>query len=211
MRDQDFFSHRSPTTGLHSARLAQAGYRASTSAENLALNVSLQEAQSGLMHSLGHRLNILSTRVSHVGVGVVGEELEDGQRRWWVTQLFAKPVVRIDTAEAESKIVSAINRARTQAGQNPLKRSRPISRIAASVIDGERRDLNTLTQRVLNQVRTQGLLRSKTRAWAASVPDFEALQLPGFARADRVQSVGLSVRQAEDSTGAITVLLVFSQ
>ena len=74
MRDAGFFSHRSPTTGLHGDRLATAGYRAITSAENLALNVSIAESERGLLHSLGHRRNLLGRDYSHGAVGVVGEE-----------------------------------------------------------------------------------------------------------------------------------------
>ena len=72
MRDNGFFGHRSPSTGLHSDRLARAGYGAARSAENLALNVSIGEAERGLLASLGHRRNLLGKGFSHGAVGVVG-------------------------------------------------------------------------------------------------------------------------------------------
>ncbi len=210
MRDNHFFSHRSPSTGMHPARLARAGYRATTSAENLALNVSIHEAESGLMHSLGHRRNILHKRVTHVGVGVVGEEREGGQKRWWLTQLFARPVEDLDTAAAAGRVLDAITQARAGAGRPALTQDSGLNDVAAeaaaSAVDG---DLNGVTGRALRTARERGLLKGRLRAWAATTPDLDQLELPAMVRGQRARRVGVGVTQAE--SGLIALVLLVGQ
>jgi uncharacterized protein YkwD len=119
MRDADFFGHRSPTTGLHPDRLRAAGYQASASGENVALNDSLAEAEAALMASVGHRKNILSDRYSHAGVGLARRA--DGDRvEWFVTQLFARKVETIDPAAARAQLLDQLNQQRAARGAGAL-------------------------------------------------------------------------------------------
>lgn len=86
MADRGFFSHRSPTTGQPQDRLDRAGIGWSSCAENIALDVSVEDAQAALMRSPGHRANILSGKYSHIGIGIV----ETGGQIF-VTQNFIRP------------------------------------------------------------------------------------------------------------------------
>ncbi len=86
MADKGFVGHLSPTTGDAGDRVAGARYRAVAVAENVALNQSLWDAHAGLLRSLGHRRNILSRSLTHVGFGAARRD-----ESWYVTQLFATP------------------------------------------------------------------------------------------------------------------------
>lgn len=209
MRDSGFFAHRSPTTGLHSERMQAAGYRSVSSAENLAHNVSVWESERGLMASLGHRRNILSTQSTHVGVGVVGEERPGGGRRWWVTQLFSKPAVAIDPDQAVHRLVAAIGREREKAGLPGLIADVGLSQAAAvgaeSALDG---GLDGASARLLTEARTRGLLRGKMRAWAATTPELERLKLPELVRARAARRLGVGVVPARGDDVSIGVALL---
>jgi uncharacterized protein YkwD len=92
MRELGYFGHRSPQSGLPADRLRAAGYLAGVSAENLAKNDSVIDAQASLLASVGHRANLLSERFTHVGVGIARAD-EGGQIQWYVTQLFAGNII----------------------------------------------------------------------------------------------------------------------
>ena len=46
----------------------------------------VERSHNGLMHSPGHRANILSTEPTHIGIGLI---FEDG--KIWITQMFSCP------------------------------------------------------------------------------------------------------------------------
>lgn len=79
-----YFSHVSPdgTDLNHRLQQAKLGYLAA--GENLALAPTLFSAHSGLMHSPGHRANILRPQFGRMGIGI----LDGGQHGLMVTQAF---------------------------------------------------------------------------------------------------------------------------
>ena len=209
MRDNTFFAHLSPRTGLHPDRLRRAGYRAIASAENLAHNVSVAEAQRGLMASLGHRRNILSKDSTHVGIGVVGEELGDGSKRWWLTQLFARPATAIDPEEVLQRLHQAIDRERKRAGLPGLvldERLCGVARLGAQTVAGG--GLQGASQQMLDDAKTEGLVRGRLRAWAASTPEVARLKLPLLVREAAARRVGIGVVPAEGGDVRIGVGLL---
>lgn len=210
MRDRGFFGHRSPTTGLHVQRLEAANYRAVASAENLAHNTSIWEAELGLLHSLGHRRNLLDPDLTHVGLGVAGEEQDGGRRRWWLTQLFSRPVIDIDESVEAARLHSEIERQRSEKG---LPRLDPdlsldaVARLAAErVLEGE---LEGASAQALDAARDRGLLRGRLRAWAASLPELRRLQLPDIVTAPEGRRLGLHVVQDHGTrAGQIAVVVL---
>ncbi|HET6583205.1 MAG TPA: CAP domain-containing protein, partial [Nannocystaceae bacterium] len=90
-----FFGHHSPRTGDVQARFERAGIKATVVRENVARGYGPAGIHHSLMHSPGHRVNILATDVTHVGVGVViGDPESDGDgapRPVFLTQNFFKP------------------------------------------------------------------------------------------------------------------------
>lgn len=80
MRDNNYFSHTSPTYGSPFDMMRSFGISYRTAGENIALHGSVESAHNGLMNSDGHRANILSPNFTHIGIGIV-----DGR---YYTQMF---------------------------------------------------------------------------------------------------------------------------
>lgn len=78
-----FFSHKSPTTGLVSDRLAAAGVRVSVAGENLALAADVVEAHRGLVTSESHLANIREPAYGSVGITAI-----EGPLGLMVVQVF---------------------------------------------------------------------------------------------------------------------------
>ncbi len=210
MRDNGYFGHRSPTTGLHTQRLEAAHYRAIASSENLAHNTSIAEAQAGLMDSLGHRRNMLDPKVTHLGIGVVGEQGDDGDRRWWVTQIFSKPVEDLDLLAAATEVRRRVADLRVREGLSELRSDSGLDAVASqaadAALDGA---LDGVSSRALDGARARGLLKGKLRAWAALVPELDALDLPESAKAVGARRIGVGVAQdARSLDGRVSVVLL---
>ncbi len=202
MRDGGFFGHRSPTTGLHADRLARAGYGSAASAENLALNVSIAEAERGLMASLGHRRNLLGRGFTHGAVGVVGEEREGGGRRWWVTQLFARPIVEID-GETEARAIAArIDASRREKGMAPLQESSALSAVGREVAPrASRGSLDGLGQAALDLARERGSVGNRLRAFVAQGAEIAQIEIPEAALSKAARRLGVGVAQDRGLSG----------
>src|SRR5690554_5808317 len=71
MRDNNYFSHTSPTYGSPFDMMRSFGISYRTAGENIALHGSVESAHNGLMNSDGHRANILSPNFTHIGIGIV--------------------------------------------------------------------------------------------------------------------------------------------
>jgi uncharacterized protein YkwD len=79
-----YFSHVSPEGKDLGNRLLQSRLGYLTAGENLALAPTLFSAHSGLMHSPGHRANILKPQFGRLGIGI----LDGGVHGLMVTQAF---------------------------------------------------------------------------------------------------------------------------
>ena len=99
MRDRKYFSHKSPTPGLHGLLdRYRAVFQTSPAviSENICGGGSLspqfgeqdvKRAHASLMDSAGHRTNILDSTVTHVGLGII----TDASGKFWITQMFSRP------------------------------------------------------------------------------------------------------------------------
>jgi uncharacterized protein YkwD len=206
MRDHGFFAHASPSTGLAGDRLARAGYRAMTHAENLARNDSLGEAEASLMASVGHRQNILSPRFTHAGVGLARRQ--QGERtEWFVTQLFARPVTALDATEARAILLERINAARGARSAAPVRLDPRISTIA----QGHAREvaggaLEGVAQRVIDDL---AAINASMSVAVNVIYDFAAFEPPEAALGRDVRSVGIGVEQSpDDAQGRTGVIIV---
>lgn len=194
MRDHGFFAHLSPTTGLPTDRLTAARYRATASSENLAHNATIFEAEAGLLHSLGHRRNLLDPQMRAVGIGIAGKDDDNGRRSWWVTQLFARPVDDLDVRAEIQRVRDAIAQKRsvTQLGElEPDAQLDAAAEAAArEVLQGQTEDGSAAA---LAQVRSRGLLRGRIRAWAAQASELEGLRLPESVTSPSARRLGIAV------------------
>ena len=85
MRQNNYFSHTSPTYGSPFEMLKSLGISYQAAAENIAQGYTTPEAVvKGWMNSSGHRANILNSVYTHIGIGY------DSNGHYW-TQLFSKP------------------------------------------------------------------------------------------------------------------------
>lgn len=210
MRDQQFFGHRSPTTGLHGDRLKSARYRSVASAENLAYNGSVAEAERGLMHSLGHRRNLLDPTVTHLGVGVAGRDLGEGHRRWWLTQLFAKPTVDLDPVAAVAELQAKVAAVRRAAGLAELRADPALDAVAREVVAlALSSDVQAASAQALALARERQLVSGRLRAWAGTLPELERLVVPDSAREAAASRLGMALTQARtDDDGRVAVVLL---
>jgi uncharacterized protein YkwD len=79
-----YFAHDTPEGKDPFDRLRQANVRFLTAGENLALAPTVPVAHNGLMHSPGHRANILYPQFGRVGIGI----MDGGIRGLMVSQEF---------------------------------------------------------------------------------------------------------------------------
>jgi uncharacterized protein YkwD len=79
-----YFAHDTPEGLDPFARMREAHVRYLTAGENLALAPTLLVAHNGLMHSPGHRANILHPQFGHLGIGI----MDGGIRGLMVSQEF---------------------------------------------------------------------------------------------------------------------------
>ena len=211
MRDRDFFAHISPTTGAPGDRLKAGGYKAAQYAENVAHNGTLHEAQSGLMHSLGHRRNLLAKDTEVVGVGVAlrgsGKE-----RRFWVTQLFAKPADRRSEAELVAAVVAQIEKRRAGMGLPEARIDGALSEAAAvgarAAAAGQ---VDGASGKALAEAQARDLVRGRMHAWALVTPDVEKLELPEPLLAADVRAVGVAAVAEQGDGARIAVMLLISR
>lgn len=86
MVDRSFFSHTNPDGKTFTDRLKAAGISYSAAGENIAMNQSVEAAETSLMNSSGHRANILNSNYTTVGIGVA----YDSKGNIYVVQDFLK-------------------------------------------------------------------------------------------------------------------------
>jgi uncharacterized protein YkwD len=84
MLARGYFAHVSPEGKDLGKRLRQARLPYLSAGENLALAPTLYSAHTGLMHSPGHRANILRPQFGRLGIGI----LDAGSHGLMVTQAF---------------------------------------------------------------------------------------------------------------------------
>ena len=198
MRDNGFVGHHSPTTGDAGTRLRTARYQAIAYAENVALNQSLWDAHAGLLRSLGHRRNILTRDLTHVGFGAASRGDD-----WFVTQVFSvpRPVVS-DPAEARHTLLARLGAARDDAGVRGLKEDRRLRRAAQREAD----ESEPTPRGALDR----GKLRRRGTAWVVLLATLDRFVPDGTLLDKSWRRVGVGVRQHDGRKGpdiAVVVLL----
>jgi uncharacterized protein YkwD len=96
-------SHQLPGEAALGQRVASPGLHLTTAGENVALDVDIDQAHDGLMHSPLHRANILKADYNIVGFGVarVGDRI-------FVTEDFGRKLATVPVDQAENMVASAI-------------------------------------------------------------------------------------------------------
>ncbi|WP_367649686.1 CAP domain-containing protein [Paenibacillus sp. NEAU-GSW1] len=90
MRDNNYFSHTSPTYGSPGQMLTDFGVEWTAYGENIAAGQLTPEAvMESWMNSPGHRANILNPNFTHLGVGYVPGNDQNDYKTYWA-QLFVR-------------------------------------------------------------------------------------------------------------------------
>lgn len=207
MRDNRFFGHHSPTTGLAGKRLEAAGYRSISHAENLAQNDSLTAAEASLMGSVGHRANILGAGFTVAGVGLAMRK-KGKATEWFVTQLFAKPVSAVEPDRVASDLLATINQQRQAAGDKALSFDASLSAAAQRGADrASRGSLDGLARSVLDDARRH--LPRGGSVSAQTLYDLAKLAAPPLSLESKWRRVGIGVAQSEtDLHGRIGLVVL---
>lgn len=99
MRDKTYFAHESPTAELREPidryqsalnerpRVIAENIFRSWGAQRQITMSEIREGHDSLMHSPGHRDNILYAEVTHIGIGFAA----NGRGDLWITQMFLRP------------------------------------------------------------------------------------------------------------------------
>ncbi|MGC2695789.1 MAG: CAP domain-containing protein [Candidatus Angelobacter sp.] len=107
LAEQKTLSHQFAGEPLLQERLGATGARFNSVAENVAEAPEVESAHQGLMHSPGHRENILNPNYNAVGISIVqrGDEL-------YVTQDFAHILASYTEKQIGDAVVAGFNRTR---------------------------------------------------------------------------------------------------
>jgi uncharacterized protein YkwD len=110
-------SHQLPGEPELEARVANGSLHLSRAGENVALDVDIDQAHDGLMHSPHHRENLLRPEYNVVGFGIarVGDEI-------YVVEDFGHSLPTVAPGQAEDAVAGAISRFRGQSRRSGLRR-----------------------------------------------------------------------------------------
>jgi uncharacterized protein YkwD len=136
MATEGFYGHEDPQGKRASDRIAEAGYLAQMSAENIASGQpDAQTVVEGWLNSPGHRANIMNPEFREIGAGYAYTQTPPYHHYW--THLFATPDASVgrDRALYPEETLAQINELRRQAGVEPLAMDPTLAGIATAHMD----------------------------------------------------------------------------
>ncbi len=117
MAEQATLSHQLPGEAPLQQRLAPSSLQLDKAGENVALDVDIDQAHDGLMHSPPHRENILRAEYNVAGFGVarIGDRI-------YVAEDFGHSLPTFSIRQAENAVAEAVSRARGEGNRPQLRR-----------------------------------------------------------------------------------------
>lgn len=202
--------HVSATTGDASDRAAAAGIHTGLLLENIARAYGVAEAEVGLMNSPGHRANLLTPGVTHLGVGIeLGAEI-GGRRELFVTQMFRRIPPPIEPAAAQAAVRSRLHAAARFSDDAELDRI--AGQFAARLAAGADSDAATREGRAaLGAVSARF---SRVASMVTAIVDTEGLDARAVLAGGGFTHVGVGVAQGphpELGPGALHVVVLLAQ
>jgi uncharacterized protein YkwD len=212
MRDHHFFEHESPHTGSVDNRLDAAGYAFLTARENLSEAPDVERSQEGLLNSPPHYANIMSSDVTHVGIGIVEGGVVEASNLT-VTQVFARPAENEVPERAAGRALERLDRERAARRLSPAKRSRQLMQLAEKHLE----DLDERASPASVERAGQGVVKALEGKEAGSVmisaqlvSTSDQVGFPDALLEATKCEVGLALRRAKGEHGrpALQVLLL---
>jgi uncharacterized protein YkwD len=200
-------AHVSTTTGTAADRVKAAGIRTAAVLENIARAYGVSEAEAGLMNSPGHRANLLSTAVTHVGIGIVFGEEVAGRREMFVTQVFTRVSPTVDPDDVAADLRIALGKVRTLGDDTALDRVavQYARDLAAGVASKE------ASARASKSLEGMSQRYRRIGSVVTTVSDLEALDAASLIEGAVATHVGIGIAQGsheELGEGAIYVVLL---
>lgn len=192
-----FVGHVSPSTGDVTQRFAAGQLSASVIRENVARGYGPKGMHESLMSSPGHRVNIVATDVTHVGIGVVIGEPETSAsgapRPMFLTQNFYKKPGAGAPRDLQGGVRQLVDEQRKQAKLAPLRWDEGLDRIAQKKADAVARGREGMSEEEFQQ-RVFGLGFGTVARHQVSSSDHAALAgIDVWKTLGREQFVGIGV------------------
>lgn len=211
MATHDFLGHRSETTGEAGDRFKRAGVATIRLRENVGRGYGPATIHEALMQSPGHRINMLATDVTRVGIGaVIGEPESDAPeapRPIFLTQNFYEPpgVTPDDPVAALRGQIDELRRASELRG---VTWDPALDRMAQGLADGiGRGDEAAARKRLDAQFQASAYKAVSTQTVSAS--DFSALRdVPLWKNAKLGDAVGLGIAHYQSGPREGSIVLV---
>jgi uncharacterized protein YkwD len=204
MVEHDFFAHESSRTGKMTDRYAAAGYLAVGSAENLAINSTIDAAEVALMNSPHHRDNILNRDLTHIGIGIVVTGAGN-QRTYTITQNFSHPYQAQSPAQWQAQAQAQIAAARTTAGRPSMATDERLNAIAtnmATIAAREGYDGERLKPMISAALREAGIDYRRYQFHYQTMYAPEHLHVPGSVAEPGTSGIGVGVAEAPPRVGS---------
>jgi uncharacterized protein YkwD len=202
-------AHVSQTTGNAADRVKAAGIKTAAVLENIARAYGVAEAEAGLMNSPGHRANLMSKSVTHVGVGIVFGEEVAGRREMFVTQVFIRVTPTVDVAEVGAQLREGILDVKALKADDKLDGI--AGELAAALAKGE--DRKTASARASKSLDKLAMKFSKVGSVITTVSDLDALDAKSLVGDVNATHMGIGIAQGthdELGEGAIYVVLLLA-
>jgi uncharacterized protein YkwD len=203
-------AHVSPTTGSAADRVKAGKVRTAVVLENVARAYGVAEAESGLMNSPGHRANILSDEVSHVGIGITLGDDVAGRRELLVTQVFIHVPSVIDPNQIRNRAAEKIKSVRPMSSDPDLQ---AIAQDFASAIAGGA-STKEASQKASKRLDVNRGGFSRVSTLVTTVADIASFDPSGSLGEDSVRFMGIGVAQGSHAVmgdGAIYIVVLLGE
>jgi hypothetical protein len=213
MAAQGILSHDLSSSGDLKARLNRARYLVRKARENVARAESIEQAETALLKSPGHRQNILATDVTHAGVGIARGSASDGSDLY-ITQVFADPAIPPQPALLRKTHLARIEEVRCDSGSKPLRVDPFFDKVAARLLENlkfpfKTEDIERLLDRATEQI-PRGTVKDVSRISLdiQLIRDIKDLKACDELRRARASVVGAASREFLDSRGQPVVAML---
>ncbi len=203
-------AHVSPRTGSAGDRVKAGGVRTAVVLENVARAYGVAEAELGLMNSPGHRANLLSKDVNHVGIGITLGKDVAGRRELLVTQVFIHIPQPIKVESVRKKVAAKIKSIKAMTSSHELRQVAQV--FASELARGVTTDQASKQASKSLDTAARGFSRVSTLVTA--VANVTAFDPTGSLGGAQVSHFGIGVAQGDHPVmgeGAIYLVVLLGQ
>jgi len=205
MVKSDKVAHELPGGPVLSERLQNARLKVLKHGENIASDLTIEDAQVNLMKSPGHRQTMLDPDYTHVGVGIVKHK---NKNMLYVTQNFASFIPEVSPAEGRRILLRKINQFRS----SPLRENPTLTSIAQKHSESMATSGKLLTKDNLKDKLTSREVKFKqvsfqTISALLTEQIVEELKKSQNIRSDSMREIGIGLRQSNDGLLWVTIIV----